>query len=407
MYEGRTVLAQLLDHLPRHTLRRIVQRYDGDHRIRRLTASNHYVVMAFAQLTFRESLRDIEACLAAMSEKLYHSGLRCGPVARSTLADANERRDWRIYAEFAHALINEARRLYADEPWALELKETVYALDSTTIDLCLSIFPWAHFRSTKGGLKVHVLFDVTTSIPAFVWVSHAKTKDERILDLVLPEPGAIYVMDRGYIDFGRLFQLHRGQASFIVRARKNLSFSRRYSSVVDRSTGLICDQTIVLDPYTTGKRYGEPLRRIRYRDPVNHISFTFLTNNFTLPALTVAQLYRQRWRVELFFKWIKQHLRIKRFYGTSPNAVRIQIWVAISVYVLVAIIRKRLGIPRDLYTVLQILSLTLFEKVPLQQALTSTTHDVENQEFRKQFCHSLIYNRTSTDSNSNSNRVGR
>jgi len=384
MYEGRTVLAQLLDHLPRHTLRRIVHRHGGDHRIRRLTASDHYVVMAFAQLTYRESLRDIETCLAALSEKLYHSGLRCGPVARSTLADANERRDWRIYAEFAQALINEARRLYADEPWALELEQTVYALDSTTIDLCLSVFPWARFRSTKGGLKVHVLFDVTTSIPAFLWVTHAQIKDQGILDLVLPEPGAIYVMDRGYIDFARLFQLHRGQATFLVRARRNLRFSRRYSNAVDRSTGLICDQTIVLDPYTSGKRYREPLRRIRYRDPINNISFTFLTNNFILPALTVAELYRQRWRVELFFKWIKQHLRIKRFYGTSLNAVRIQIWIAVSVYVLVAIIVKRLGIPRDLYTVLQILSLTLFEKVPLQQALLSSRHDLENDEHRKQ-----------------------
>lgn len=384
MYEGRTVLAQLLDHLPRHTLRRIVRRHRGDHRIRRLTAWDHYVAMAFAQLTYRESLRDIETCLAAMSEKLYHSGLRCGPIARSTLADANERRDWRIYAEFAHALINEARRLYANESWALELKNTVYALDSTTIDLCLSLFPWARFRSTKGGLKVHVLFDVTTSIPAFVWVTHAQIKDQSVLDLLLPEPGAIYVMDRGYIDFGRLFQLHRGQATFLVRARKNLRFSHQYSRKIDRTTGLICDQTIVLDPYTSGKRYRAPLRRIRYRDPVNNISFTFLTNNFALPALTVAELYRQRWRVELFFKWIKQHLRIKRFYGTSLNAVSIQIWIAVSVYVLVAIIVKRLGIPRDLYTVLQILSVSLFEKMPLQQALLSSRHNPENDEHRNQ-----------------------
>jgi hypothetical protein len=340
--------------------------------------------MAFAQLTYRESLRDIEACLAAMPEKLYHSGLRCGPVARSTLADANERRDWRIYAEFAHSLINEARRLYANEPWALELDQTVYALDSTTIDLCLSVFPWAHFRSAKGGLKMHVLFDVTTSIPAFVWVSHAKTKDESVLDLVLPEPGAIYVMDRAYIDFARLYQLHQGQASFVVRSKKNLHFTRRYSHPVDRTTGLLCDQTIVLDRYTSGKRYREPLRRIRYRDPVNHISFTFLTNNFTLPALTITELYRQRWRVELFFKWIKQHLRIKRFYGTSPNAVRIQIWIAVSVYVLVAIIRQRLRIERDLYTILQILSLTLFEKMPLHQALTSIQQNSETDQARNQ-----------------------
>jgi hypothetical protein len=384
VHEGRTVLAQLLDHLPRHTLRRIVRRYGGDTRVRKLTASDHYVVMAFAQLTYRESLRDIEACLSALPETLYHSGLRCGPIARSTLADANERRDWRIYAEFAHALIGEARRLYADEPWALELEQTVYALDSTTIDLCLSVFPWAHFRSTKGGLKVHVLFDVATSIPAFVWVTDAKFKDQRVLDLVVPEPGAIYVMDRGYIDFGRLFRLHRGQATFLVRARKNLRFTRQHSNPVDRSTGLICDQTILLDPYTSGKRYREKLRRIRYRDPTNNISFTFLTNNFTLPALTIAELYRQRWRVELFFKWIKQHLRIQRFYGTSVNAVSIQIWTAISVYVLVAIIRKRLGIERDLYTLLQILSITLFEKMPLAEVLSSPTGFANDEESRNQ-----------------------
>lgn len=384
MHEGRTVLAQLLEHLPRHTLRRIVHRYAGDTRVRRLTASDHYVVMAFAQLTYRESLRDIEVCLSAVSDKLYHSGLRCGPVARSTLADANERRDWRIYAEFAYTLIAEARRLYVGEPWALELEQTVYALDATIIDLCMSVFPWAHFRSTKAGIKLHLLLDVATSIPAFVCVTHAKTMDESVLDLILPEPGAIYVMDRGYIDYARLFHLHQGHASFIVRGRKNLRFSRRYSRFVDRSTGLLCDQTIVLDRYTTGKRYPESLRRIRYRDPINHKTFTFLTNNFELPALTIAELYRQRWQVELFFKWIKQHLRIQRFLGTSPNAVRIQIWIAISVYVLVAIVRKRLGIERDLYTLLQILSLTLFEKLPLAQALSGEGYTFKDGAFRNQ-----------------------
>jgi len=384
MYEGRTIFAQLLDHLPRHTLRRIVRRYNGDSRVTRLTSTDHYVVMAFAQLTYRESLRDIEACLTAVSDKLYHSGLRCGSVARSTLADANERRDWRIYAEFAYALIREARRLYADEPWALELDQTVYALDSTIIDLCLSVFPWAHFRSTKAGLKVHVLLDVTTSIPAFVSVSDAKTSDESAIDLLLPEPGAIYVMDRGYIDYGRLFRLHQGHASFIVRAKKNLLFTRLYSHSVDRSTGLICDQTIVLDRYTSGKRYPEHLRRIRYRELAKKTAFTFLSNNFELPAYTITELYRQRWQVELFFKWIKQHLRIKRFYGTSPNAVRIQIWIAISVYVLIAIVKKRLGIERDLYTLLQILSVTLFEKIPLPQALSYARFDSENFETRNQ-----------------------
>jgi hypothetical protein len=374
MYEGQTVLAQLLDHLPRHTFRRIVHRYRGDRRVRRLTAWDQYVVMAFAQLTHRESLRDIEACLHAVSEKLYHSGLRHGPVARSTLADANERRDWRIYAEFGHALIRDARRLYAGEPWALELERTVYALDSTIIDLCLSVFPWARFRSTKAGVKVHVLLDVSTSIPTFVWVTDAKTMDYSVLDLLLPEPGAIYVLDRGYIDFKRLFQLHLARATFVVRGRTKHRFSRRYSRPVDRSTGLLCDQTIVLDPYTSARLYPEGLRRIRYRDREHDTTFTFLTNDFDLSAITITELYKQRWQVELFFKWIKQHLRIKAFYGTSPNAVRIQIWIAISVYLLVAIVRKRLGIERDLYTLLQILSLTLFEKMPLQQALTSRSY---------------------------------
>jgi hypothetical protein len=289
-----------------------------------------------------------------------------------------------MYADFAETLIHEARRLYTGEPWALELEETVYALDATIVDLCLSVFPWAHFRSTKAGLKVHVLLDVATTIPTFVYVTHAKVMDHSLLDLLLPEPGAIYVMDRGYINFGRLFRLHQGQASFVVRGRNNLRFTRRYSRHVDRSTGLVCDQTIVLDPYTSGKRYYEPLRRIRYRDPDAQKRFVFLTNNFALPALTIAQLYRQRWQVELFFKWIKQHLKIKRFFGTSPNAVRIQIWTAISAYLLVAIVRKRLGIERDLYTLLQILSLTLFEKVPLAQALTLTPHNSENVPARNQ-----------------------
>jgi hypothetical protein len=278
MYDGRTVLAQLLDHLPRHTLRRIAKRYGGENRVTRLTASDHFVVMAFAQLTYRESLRDIEVCLGAVSDKLYHSGLRCGAVARSTLADANERRDWRIYADFGYALIREARRLYVGDPWALELDQTVYALDATIIDLCLSAFPWAQFRSAKGGIKLHVVLDVATSIPAFVCVTHAKTTDESVLDLLVPEPGAIYVMDRGYINYTRLYRLHQGHASFIVRGRKNLRFTRRYSRAVDRSTGLICDQIIVLDRYTSGKRYPESLRRIRYQDPVTGKQFVFLTN---------------------------------------------------------------------------------------------------------------------------------
>lgn len=384
MHEGRTVLAQLLDYLPRHTLRRIAERYDGNRRVRQLTVWDHFVVMAFAQLTYRESLRDIEACLGALSDKLYHSGLRCGAVARSTLADANERRDWRIYADFGHTLISEARRLYTAEPWALELDQTVYALDATIIDLCLSVFPWAHFRRAKGGIKLHVLLDIATRIPAFVCVTHAKTKDESIIDLLLPEPGAIYVLDRGYIDYQRLYHLHQSQAYFIVRGKKNLHFYRRYSRPVDRTQGLVCDQIIILDRYTSAKRYPDPLRRIRYRDSATGKKFVFLTNNLTLPALTITELYRQRWQVELFFKWIKQHLRIKRFYGTTANAVQIQIWTAICTYVLVAIVRKRLGIQRDLYTLLQILSITLFEKVPLAQALSDDRYTSDDVAIRNQ-----------------------
>jgi hypothetical protein len=352
--------------------------------VRRLSSWDHYVVLTFAQLTHRESLRDIEACLQAVSDKLYHSGLRSGAVARSTLADANEARDWRIYAEFGYALIGEARRLYANEPLALELERTIYALDSTIIDLCLSVFPWARFRSTKAGLKLHILLDVVTAIPSFVCVTDAKTMDYSILDLLLPEPGAIYVLDRGYIDFKRLHQLHQSHATFVVRGRSRHRFRRRYSRPVDRSAGLICDQTVMLDPYTSGKHYPDGLRRIRYRDPVTNKTFNFLTNDFELPAITVTELYRQRWQVELFFKWIKQHLRIKAFYGTSANAVRIQIWTAISAYLLVAIVKKRLGLDRDLYTLLHILSVTLFEKVPLSQVLTAPTYRSELDPSRNQ-----------------------
>jgi hypothetical protein len=384
MFEGRTILAQLLEHLPQRSFRRIVQRYNGDHRVRRLRCWDQYVIMAFAQLTGRESLRDIEVCLESVPDKLYHSGLRSGPVARSTLADANERRDWRIFAAFAQLLIAEARRLYTDEPWALELEQTVYALDASIIDLCLSVFPWARFRSTKAGIKLHALLDLCGNIPAFVWVTDAKTADARVLDLLLPEPGAIYILDRGYGDFKRLHDLHQAHATFVIRARKNLNFKRRSSRAVDRSTGIICDQLIVLGTWHSAGRYTSPLRRIRFRDPTSKKTFTFLTNNLVLDAITVADLYRQRWQVELFFKWIKQHLRIKSFYGTSLNAVRTQIWIAISVYVLVAIVRKRLSIQRDLYTVLQILSLTLFEKVPLQQALTGSDPTAETTESRNQ-----------------------
>jgi hypothetical protein len=339
--------------------------------------------MAFAQLTYRESLRDIEACLGAVPDKLYHMGFR-GRVSRSTLADVNERRDWRIYADFAQTLIDEARRLYLDEPFGLELDQTVYALDATTIDLCLSVFPWAHFRTTKAGIKLHTLLDVRGAIPAFIWITDAKRGDVEVLDVLIAEPGSIYLMDRAYVDFERLHHLHEARAIFVTRTKKNLRWRRRYSRPVDRSTGLVCDQTIVLTRKESAEAYPAALRRVKYRDPETGKVLVFLTNDFTLPALTVAHLYRLRWQVELFFKWIKQHLRIKVFFGTSANAVKTQVWIAISTYLLVAIARKRLGIERDLYTILQILSVHAFEKTPLAQALsgdayTSKDGDICNQ----------------------------
>jgi len=334
--------------------------------------------MAFAQLTFRESLRDIEACLGVIPDKLYHMGFR-GQVSRSTLADANQNRDWRIYADFAQVLIHEARRLYADESLDIELGQTVYALDSTTIDLCLSLFPWAHFRRAKGAIKLHTLLDLCGSIPTFVWVTHAKFVDMRILDLLVPEPGSIYVMDRAYIDFKRLYQLTKHHAIFVTRSKQKLSCRRLKSHPIDKSLGLICDQTIRLTGPKSRYRYPDTLRRIRYRDAEQNRTFTFLTNDFTLPAFTVAELYHHRWRIELFFKWIKQHLRIKAFYGNSFNAVKTQIWIAITVYVLVVIVKKRLKIERDLYTILQILSVSLFEKVPLSQALTKPDDSIAEQ----------------------------
>jgi len=371
MHEGRTVFSQVIDFLPRHTFRRRVERYRGDHGVRRFRCWQQFLAMLFAQLTYRESLRDIEACLAAAPEKIYHMGFT-GPVARSTLADANEQRDWRIYADFAQVLIAEARRLYADEPLDVELDRTVYALDSSTIDLSLSLFPWASFRETKAAIKLHTLLDLRGSIPVFIWITDGKPHDVRVLDILVPEPGSVYVLDRAYIDFERLRGLHEARAVFVTRAKKNLSYRRRYSAPCDRSTGIICDQTIILTGKATRKHYPLPLRRVRYRDPESNKTFVFLTNDFGLPALTIAALYRNRWHVELFFKWIKQHLRIKAFYGTSPNAVKTQVWIAISAYVLVAIMRKRLGLKRDLYTILQILSVYPFEKVPLFQLLTAT-----------------------------------
>ena len=368
MYLGKTLFAQVMDFLPWKTFHRIVDRYNGNHRIRTLSCADQFRIMAFAQLTYRESLRDIEVCLAAQAGKLYHMGI-AEPVARSTLADANELRDWHIYFEFAQRLIVKARALYAGDDFGVELTNTVYALDATTIDLCLSMFPWAPFRSTKAAVKLHTLLDLRGSIPTFIHISDGKLHDVNVLDLIIIEAGAFYIMDRGYLDFKRLDALDQAGGFFVTRAKRNLDARRLYWAPVDRSTGLISDQTIALNGHYTAKRYPAHLRRIRFRDPETDKVLVFLTNQFALPALTICALYKCRWQVELFFKWIKQHLRIKRFYGTSENAVRTQIWIAISVYVLVAIIKKQLKLDSSLHTLLQILSITLFEKIPLQQAV--------------------------------------
>lgn len=371
---GKTLFAQVMDFLPWKTFQRIADRYGADHRVRTLPSSEHFRVMAFAQLTYRESLRDIETCLAAQASKLYHMGIRQA-VARATLADANERRDWRLYAEFAQRLITRARALYASESFGVDLDHTVYALDATTIDLCLSMFPWAEFRSTKAAVKLHTLLDLRGAIPSFIHISDGKLHDVNVLDLLLPEPGAFYIMDRGYLDFARLYVLDQGGGFFVTRAKSNMNARRLYSAAVDRRTGLICDQTIALNNFYAAKDYPAHLRRIRYRDPDTDKSLVFLTNHTLLPASTICALYKSRWQVELFFKWIKQHLRIKRFYGTSENAVKTQIWIAVTVYVLVAIIKKELNLKVSLHTLLQILSLTLFEKVSLQQTLAELEAD--------------------------------
>ena len=368
MNSGKTLFAQLMDFLPWSTFTRIVARYGGDQRVRALSCAEHYRAMAFAQLTYRESLRDIETCLSVQTSKLYSMGFR-DPVRRSTLADANEARDWRIYAELAQRLIVQARRLYVNEDLGFDLANTVYALDSTTIDLCLAVFPWAHFRTTKAAVKMHTLLDLRGNIPSFIHVSDGKLHDVHALDLLLPEAGAIYVMDRGYVDFARLRVLHLAGAFFVTRAKSNMDAHRVYSAPTDRTTGIICDQAIALDGHYTSQHYPEHLRRIRLRDTETGRTLVFLTNQFGLPAATICALYKSRWQVELFFKWIKQHLRIKRFFGTSENAVKTQIWIAVSVYVLVAIVKKRLTLDASLYTLLQILSVTLFEKIPIDQAL--------------------------------------
>jgi hypothetical protein len=364
MYAGQYVFAQVMDFLPLHVFRRCVARYDGERRIKRFSCLDQYLCLAFAQLTWRESLRDIEACLRAQSSKLYHLGFRSA-IARNTLANANAVRDWRIYADFAQHLIGIARRLHADDPLAIELDDTAYALDSTTIDLCLSVFPWAPFRSTKAAVKLHTLIDLRGNIPSFIFISDGKMHDVNILDQLVPEAGAFYVMDRGYVDFERLARLDDAGSFFVTRAKSNLKARRRYSRPVDRSTGLVCDQTVVLTGFYSRQGFSRPLRRIKFNDPQTGKRLVFLTNNFAQDALTIAKLYKCRWQVELFFKWIKQHLRIKAFFGTSENAVKSQIWIAVSVYILVAIVKKRLALPASLYEILQILSLTLFEKTPI------------------------------------------
>jgi hypothetical protein len=373
MNQGSTVFAQVLDFLPKRQFRRCVARYQGKHRVRSFTCSDQFLCMAFAQLTYRDSLRDIECCLRAMKDKLYHMGIR-GKISRSTLADANENRDWRIYRDFAQILIRHARKLYADEDFGVQLDETVYALDATIIDLCLSVFPWAKFRKSKGAVKLHTLLDLRGAIPTVVSITDGKVHELNILDRLIAEIGAIYIMDRGYLDFERLFLLNQAPAFFIVRSKANTRVRRLYSLPVDKSCGLRCDQIVVPEGFYSKKAYPAKLRRIKYFDDQHKKNLVFLTNHFTLPAFTVAELYRCRWQIELFFKWIKQHLRIKSFYGTSENAVKTQIWIAISVYVLVAIIKKRLKIDLSLYTILQIFSITLFEKKPILQVLTETDY---------------------------------
>jgi hypothetical protein len=375
MHTGKLVFSQVMELLPWRRFETCVRRYDGDRKIKSFPCSEHLRVMAFAQLTYRESLRDIETCLHAVGAKLYHMGIR-GGVSRNNLSHANHTRDWRIYADFAQILIGQARSLYAGEDLGIDLDATVYALDASTIDLCLSMFPWAKFRQAKGAVKLHTLLNLQGSIPEFILISDGKLHDVNVLDYLVPSPGAYYVMDRGYLDFARLYDLHQAKAYFVTRAKSNFKFKRRYSREVDKSTGVQCDQTVLLETYYSLQGYPEPLRRIRYYDENLGKRLVFLTNDFQLPATTIAALYKSRWQIELFFKWIKQHLRIKTFYGTSQNAVKAQIWMAVSVYLLVAIMKKRLGIPLSLYTILQILSVSIFEKTPLVELFSQTNYKI-------------------------------
>ena len=374
MNTGRTVFSQIMDLLPHWDFRKCVQRYHGDRKTQKFSCMDQFLCMAFAQLTYRESLRDIEVCLRGNQLKLYHMGIRSG-ISRSTLADANENRDWRIYADFAQILISIAKDLYAKDEFGINLQAEVYALDSTTIDLCLSLFPWARFRKTKAAIKLHTLLNLRGSIPEFIHISDGKLHDVNILDILIVQAGSFYLMDRGYVDFARLYTIQQASAFFVTRCKRNFQFKRRYSHPVDKSTGLRCDQTIITTGVGTAKDYPIPLRRIRYYDADTDKSLVFITNNFDLPALTISMLYKARWQVELFFKWIKQHLRIKAFYGTSANAVKTQVWIAVGVYVLVAILKKRLGLDQSLYTILQFLSVSIFEKTPISEAFC--------QEFNK------------------------
>lgn len=384
MNTGKTIFRQLMDFLPLYEFRCCVKRYRGNRKIMTFSCYDQFLCLAFAQITYRESLRDIEACLRFQQNKLYHMGIK-GTVSKSTLADANENRDWRIYADFAQVLIHQARHLYADEDLGLELEETIYALDSTTIDLCLSLFPWAKFRKRKGAIKLHTLLDLRGSIPVFIEITDGKVNDVNILDQLIPEPKSFYVMDRGYLDFARFFRLNQCDAYFVTRAKSNFKFRRIYSHIVDKETGLKCDQTIMLTGFYPSKDYPEKLRRIRFYDRDTNKEYCFITNNFLIPALTVAMLYKSRWEIELFFKWIKQHLRIKSFYGTSENAVKTQIWIAITVYVLIAIIKKQLKLQMSLYTFLQILSVNPFEKLDILQLVTENDYKDSINHSSKQF----------------------
>lgn len=387
MYSGATVFTQLMQQLPWRRFQTIVDRYQGDYKVRKFQCTEHFRVMAFAQLTYRDSLRNIESCLRAMGPKLYHMGIR-STVSRNNLSNANEKRDWRIYAEFAQILIQQAGELYSDDSAFPDLEASVYALDSSTIDLCMALFPWARFRRTKSAVKMHTLLNLCGNIPEFILITEGNVHDVNMLDHLVPVPGAYYVMDRAYLDFERLYTLHKLKAFFVTRAKKNFQFQRRYSEPTDRSTGVICDQTVVLKGHYPKQHYPEPLRRIKYRDPDGRV-LVFLTNDFSLPALTVANLYKGRWQIELFFKWIKQHLCIKAFYGTSANAVKTQIWIAVCVYLLVAITKKKLDIEQSLHIILQILSVTVFEKMPILQAFQGTDDSIDDGDFCKQL---LLWN---------------